>query len=405
MRHSLNLEVFTMEMAPYLILLFIGYLVYTLDYKKENLPVSPILVFIGLGLSFLPAYRDITITADFLYHALLPGLLFVSAYQFPIKYMKKYASVIAVLGTAGILATVILSGLAVYWIAQPFATITFIAAMLIAAILIPTDPVSVVQILSKDLNDELVTNVVEGESLLNDGTSIVVFTFLFTWYSTAPQGAVEGLSQFLYVSLGGIGIGAAGGWLFGRAVHFTHNRTYQIMLSIIVAYAVFLSAEAVHVSGVLASVFAGLMLSATFSKTDKESHFRESLDSFWEVVEVSILSLLFLLIGIVAAPYLFHQLWTAVIILFTAILLIRWFTVETMLRFIPFEHQSTFKERFLISISGVKGAISVYLLLKLETISGQEVDFISQISFSLIVLSLMLQSLAIHPIAMRMNKK
>ncbi|WP_160058217.1 cation:proton antiporter [Alkalicoccus saliphilus] len=394
------------EAYPYLILLFIGYLVYTLDKKKETFPAPPMLVLIGLALSVIPIFSQLTISEEFIYHVMLPALLFVSAYQFPVSMLNRYKSMIISLSTIGIIVAILLTGLTIYAAAGFFVSLSFAAALLIAVILTPTDPVSVVNILSADLNDELVTSVVEGESMINDGTSIVAFTLILSWYThQQPPGFVEAGTELLYVSLGGIAIGLAGGWLFSQAVHFTHEQSYQIMLSIILAYAVFFLAEAVHVSGVLAVVTAGLVLSRTFYQSKKETHFREALDDFWEILELSILSLLFLMIGILAAPTLLHSYWLLVVILFLFMLLFRWITVEGVLLLTPSRHPSSRKERFLISISGVKGAISVYLILKVQETGGSGSEIITAISFSIIILSLLLQSFAIHPLAKYIVKK
>lgn len=394
-----------MALTPYLILLFIGYLVYTFDHKKNIFPAPPILVFIGLGLSFFPIFRELNVTAELIYHVLLPGLLFISAYQFPVRDLRRYGGMILLLSTFGLTAAIILTGAAIYFIGDWFFSIPFIAAILIASILTPTDPVSVVQILSKDLNDELVTGVVEGESMINDGTSIVAFSLLLSWYVQTPPSLLEGLSQFLYVFAGGILIGAAGGWLFSQAVHFTHEQRYQIMLSIILTYTVFIAAEALYVSGVLAVVTAGLILSHTLSSSEKEAHFREALNGFWDIIELSILSLLFLFIGIVAAPYLLHSYWPAAVIIFIVSLFIRWAVIECSLRIPLSRHRPTIKERFLISIAGVKGAVSVYLILEVQEQSGGSIELITMISFSLVILSLLLQSFAIHPFALKMSRR
>ncbi|PTL39684.1 sodium:proton antiporter [Alkalicoccus saliphilus] len=394
-----------MESLPYLILLFIGYLVYTLDHHKEDLPVPSILVIIGIFLSFIPFFSGVAITADILYEIFLPALLFTGAYQFSPARLKKYAAGITILGTAGLAATIFLSGWAIYLIMQPFAAVPLLAAFLIAAILTPTDPVSVMQILSQDLNDELVTTIVEGESLLNDGTSVVAFAFLFSWYTGSTPGMMEGTVQFAVVSGGGILVGLAGGWLFSRAVHVTHERYYQIMLSIVVAYTVFYTAEFVQVSGVLAVVFAGLVLSSTFSRSAKERHFREALDGFWKVVEVSFLSILFLMIGIAASSYLFHEYWLLAAAIFVVLLALRTAVVSTCSAVLPPIESINWKEQLLISISGVKGVVSVYLILKLESLASAEMDILLSISFSAVILSLLLQSIAIHPAAIKLKKR
>ncbi|SES15155.1 cation:proton antiporter [Salisediminibacterium halotolerans] len=393
-----------MTIAPYIFLLFIGYIVYTFDRHKEVIPVPPVLVFIGIVLSFIPFFQAVDVTADLIYHVMLPAILFVSAYEFPIEKLKRYAGNIFVLGTIGMLATVVVTGLFIFSSLSFFLSLPLLAAFLIAAVLVPTDPVSVVQILSKDLNDELVTTTVEGESMLNDGTSIVVFTFILQAYlgsaMTLPQAALE----LLFVSAGGIAVGAAGGWLYNKAVPLTHERLYQVMLSIILVYGVFLTAEAVHVSGVLAVISTGLIVSLTFSRSHREDHFRESLDGFWKTIEISVLSLLFLLIGITAAPYLVHSYWLAVVILFIITLFTRWLVVAGLLSLLPLNPSPTNKESFLISLTGVKGAVSVYFILKMQEQTASDTELITAIAFSAVILSLIVQSLVIHPAALKMRE-
>ncbi|MFC4736031.1 cation:proton antiporter [Bacillus daqingensis] len=387
------------DVALFVSLLMIGYLVYTLDRNKQAFPAPPVLVLIGLLLSFLPFYSEVPITASFIYHILLPALLFVGAYRFPVQQFFRYRRFILLLSTAGIVAAVFLTAAAFFAVSLPFMTISFIAALLIAAVLIPTDPVSVIEILSSDLDDELVTSVVEGESMINDGTSIVVFSLVFSWYVQSPPTFLEGTSQLLVTSLGGTAIGAAFGWLFSLALHYTHERSYQIMLSIIIAYASFIAAEAVHASGVLAVVTAGLFLSHRIKASSRESHLRESLDGFWEIIELSILSLLFLLIGIAAGPSLWNSYWHVIILFFLFMVVLRWIVVELIMRATPSIHKPTFSERFLVSISGVKGAVSVYLILTIQESAADQAELIAAVAFSVVFLSLLLQSLAIHPAA------
>lgn len=393
-----------MAIAHYILLLLIGYIVYAFDRHKEVIPVPPVLVFIGLMLSFIPFFQTIDVTAELIYHVMLPAILFVSAYEFPIEKLKRYAGSIFVLGTIGMLLTVVITAVFVFASLSLFVSVPLIVAFIIAAIFVPTDPVSVVQILSKDLNDELVTTTVEGESMLNDGTSIVAFTLILQAYLGSPFTFTEAAAQLVVVSIGGIAIGMAGGWLYNRAVPLTHERLYQVMLSIFLVYGVFLAAEALHVSGVLAVISAGLIVSLTFSRSHREDHFRESLDGFWKIVEVSVLSLLFLLIGITAAPYLVHDYWLAVILLFPLSLLARWLIVSGLLLILPSRHSPSGKESFLISITGVKGAVSVYLILLVQELTAPDMELITAVAFSAVVLSLIVQSLIIHPAALKMRE-
>lgn len=390
-----------------LILIFIGFIVFTLDKKSAFFPVPMVLLIIGLGLSFLPYFEPLYLTKDIIFMFFLPALLFTSAYKFPIKSLKKNAITITMLGTIGLMATIAIFGLVIYFTAPAFVELSLVAAFLIASILAPTDPVSVTAILEKTSDDPNVSTIVEGESMINDGTSIVIFTIfsaMFVSGETFSIGSFAG--EFLLVSAGGIVLGITAGWLVSKAVHWLHNHTYQVMLSLILAYGSFYIAEAAGVSGVLAVVSAGIFLSGTFSTIENEESLRSYLDGFWEVVEPVILSLIFLLIGIQAAEYLIFDQWIFAAILFIFSLLVRFVVVGGMLHNI-FGYSSRFSwpSVSIITWSGMKGTMSVALLLSIEAAADSQADIIISLSFAAIVLSLIVQSIGEYPLTKKLENK
>ncbi|MHC0552508.1 cation:proton antiporter [Salinicoccus sp. CNSTN-B1] len=396
-----------MTASQLIILLLIGYMVFTIDKKKNNFPVPVVLVLIGIGLYFIPYFSSINLTENTIYHVFLPALLFTSAYQFPADKFRKNVGIIAFLATIGIMLTVAILGAAIYALSGPFVSISFLGALVIASILTPTDPVSVVSIIQSASDDETVADVVEGESMINDGTSIVIFSTLSGMYTGSQSfGVFTFLGEFLFVSLGGTLLGVVFGWLMSKAVHFIHNRQYQVMLSIILAYGLFNLAEAVGFSGVLATIFAGIMLSFEYSRASKEDHFREALDGFWEVVELSVLSLLFLLIGIEAAKFLIFDGWVFAIIVFILALVTRFIIIMSTTQIFPkWRHHISWRESTLISWAGLKGSMSVYLILSLysQTDSADSAMIIS-LAFAATLASLVIQSLGVSPLSKKLLK-
>ncbi|ALS77917.1 sodium:proton antiporter [Planococcus kocurii] len=397
-----------MSAALVILLLGIGYLVFTIDKKQENFPVPVVLVLIGIGLSFVPYFNQVEVTENLIYDVFLPGLLFVSAYQFSTKALRENAGMIGLLSTVGLGLTIVLVGLTIFWIGGWFFSISLAGAFVVAAILAPTDPASVVSILKKSASDKSIADIVDGESMINDGTSIVLFTVLSSMYLQSQSlDIITVFGDFLYVSLGGILLGVAVGWVMSKAVHITHHRDYQVMLSIVLAYGVFQLAESFGFSGVLATVFAGIMLSWEFSHTNKEDHYREALSGFWEVVEPSLLSLLFLLIGIEATKYLSWDNWLlAILILFVSIA-IRFLVVGSTFKVVAGKkHKSIWKKSLVISWSGIRGSMSVFLLLQLETLAtGEAAAELISLGFSVVILSLIIQSLGIHPLSKLLASK
>ncbi|MGM8213220.1 cation:proton antiporter [Virgibacillus sp. W0430] len=395
-----------MTIVQIVLLLTIGYFIFTLDMKQNKLPVPVILVIIGIGLSFTPYFATIKVTEDMIYSVFLPSLLFISAYQFSSKSLKKHAGIISFLSTIGIIATMLFLGLFIYYFNFSYTTIPFLGALLLATILTPTDPVSVVSVLKQSSDNPDIAAIVDGESMINDGTSIVLFSFIFDMYVNGQSlHMLNFIQSFLFVSFGGIAIGLSVGWLLSKAVHIFSKRDYQVMLSIVIAYGGFHLAEHFGVSGVLATVTSGIMLSWEFSRVNKEDHYREKLDGFWGVIEPSLLSLLFLLIGIEVADYLVHSLWAYVIVLFFATIFIRFLIVlGTMKLFSKWNHISL-DQSFIISWSGIKGTMSIFLLLTLTLASTNNTDTIVSIGFSVVLLSLIIQSIGVYPLSLIINKR
>lgn len=374
-----------MNVEQIIILLVIGYLIFVFDINRKNLPVTVILLIIGIALSFIPYFNDINLTNELVYSIFLPGLLFISAYQFSARALKKHRFVIGFLSTIGLILTVGLLGIIIYFFSFYFVSISILSALLLAAILTPTDPVSVVSVLKTSSNNPDIANIVDGESMINDGTSIVLFTVLLDMYTRNESfHFFDFIKSFFFVSFGGIILGLIVGWSLSKLVHLFNERYYQVMLSIVIAYGSFHLAEHFGFSGVLATVTAGILLSWEFEHTNRTDHYLEKLNAFWGVVEPSLLSLLFLLIGIEAAPYLIHDYWFYVIIIFIASILVRLLVVSGTIKLFSKMDHIDLKQSIIIAWSGIKGTMSIFLLLTLSINLDSNLELIVKIGFQLL---------------------
>ncbi|WP_371860853.1 cation:proton antiporter [Alkalibacterium kapii] len=388
-------------------------MVFIIDINKKFFPVPVVLVLAGMALSFLPLFSDFSVSHDVLYDIFIPGLIFVSAYQFSAYAFKKNAGIILTFSTVGMLLTALLLGTGIYWVSSFFVPLTWAVSFLLAAILVPTDPVSVVSILKDSGGSKEVSEIVEGESLVNDGTSIVIFTILLSMVQSGDAfSPLNFLESFTYVSLGGIGIGLAFGWILSQAIHITSHHEYQVILSILIAYGGFTLAELVNASGVLATVVSGLMLSFAFSKhEEKEEEFRESLSGFWNVIEPTLSSVLFLFIGIQSVQYTNFQdptIWITAFIVFILSILSRFLVLGGTLLVVPpwrkkFKHLNS--GLFLLSWAGIKGTMSVVLLLWAE--SALAIDnsaSLISVAFITTLFSFIFQSAGVYPLSLFLEK-
>lgn len=285
--------------------------------------------------------------------------------------------------------------------------ISLVGALLVASILTPTDPVSVVSILKKSLDDPSVANIVDGESMINDGTSVVLFTVFLTMFTKQIEFEFwPFVGEFLSVSVGGIATGLIAGWIVSKAIHFSAERENQVLLSIIIAYGAFHLAEAFGFSGVLATVAAGIMLSAELGRAKEEEMHRESLNGFWEVAEPGLLSILFLVIGITAADYLLpFSNWLLAGAIFLVSIITRFIVIAgTMQLFSGYRKLLDVKKASLLSWAGIRGTMSIFLLLSLADAADQSADVLVSLGFAVVFLSLIVQSIGIYPLSKALEK-
>ncbi|HSI67891.1 MAG TPA: sodium:proton antiporter [Planococcus sp. (in: firmicutes)] len=393
-----------MELSHIILLLLIGFLVFTIDKKQNNFPVPMVLVLVGIGLSFFAFFAGVEPSEQLIHDWFLPAVLFTAAYQFNINWLKKNAGIIAVIGTIGIIIGVLLLGSSIYLLG--LASLTFTGALLIASILTPIDSVSVISIQQEADQDDKVKEVVEGESLASDGTSIVIFGIVSAMFMGHEDFQFSSfLSDFFIKAGGGALIGFLLSWIFMKVLHVVKHHHYQVMLSLILAYSSFQIAEYFHLAGLLAVISAGLTLSWELDRSDPEKEYRRFLDGFWEVIEPAILSLIFLMIGIEFLSHLnLEDVWS-ILIVFTLTLIIRFIMVTVLTTINPkWRRKFNWAELALLTVSGIKGTVSVALLLSLASGETREIETILSIAFGVVILSIVLQSLAIYPLSKRMSQ-
>lgn len=238
---------------------------------------------------------------------LLPPLVFESAFNMDVRELIKNLVPVTVLAVPVLILSTVITGAAVMVAGGEAHGLGWAAALLFGALISATDPVAVVA-LFKDLGAPKRLGVlVEGESLCNDGTAIVLFNILLAVIVEGASGSagsmiLGGVGKFLVVSLGGLAVGILLAWaayaLIGRVIS---DEQVEISLSVVLAYASFVVAEHfLHVSGVMATVAAGLVAGSygTTKVSPSVSHF---MHSFWEYMSFAMNSLIFFFVGLVIA--------------------------------------------------------------------------------------------------------
>lgn len=260
-----------------------------------KLPYTIALVFVGLGIALTKLAPEIAITHDVTFTLILPPLLFQGAMHMDLERLKRNWKSIVTLAIPGVVISTLLIGFLIHKLWH----IEFIYGLLFGALITPTDPISVLNILKKVGAPERLRVILEGESLFNDGTGVVIFTVILgmiTGHSHFEVGHT--VWKFFAVAGGSVLLGAALGYFVFRILKKLDNHLIEVALTIVLAFGTPLLAEHIHLSGIIAVVVAGLIMGNYGRILSMSKKTRETVETFWEVIDFVINSLLFLVIGI-----------------------------------------------------------------------------------------------------------
>lgn len=318
----------------------------------------------------------------------LPTLIFESAFGMETHLFRRMFGQIAILAVPGLLlASALTAALAYYVFPWEWSwTVCFLFGALISA----TDPVAVVALLKEVSSRKRLETLIEGESLLNDGTAIVLFTLFYgmlTLASGHAETSVIGIGgEFLLVVLLGMGTGA----LIGAVVLFWCSRLFnrplvEITLTIIAAYSTYYVAENLfHVSGVVAVVTLGLML-AGFGRTRISPEVEEFLHHFWHMMAHIANTIIFVLVGIIIATRIrldVLEWWESLLILYLGIQVIRALTVTVFMPLLKRVGVGITREKAVVLVwGGLRGAVSLALALIVTQHHVLEKELADQILF------------------------
>jgi CPA1 family monovalent cation:H+ antiporter len=268
--------------------------------QRWRIPYTVALVVVGLLIAFWQPI-ELHLTPELILALFVPPLVFEAAFHINLSQLRDNLRLILVLAIPGVLLTMLIVGLIVWvGVSLPLPT-----ALVFGALIAATDPVAVIALFRTLGVPAKLAVIVEGESLFNDGTSIIVFNLALAaamraaGIGDAPGGFNLGTAifGFMCVAVGGIGIGLLLGWLTSWLIARLDNYLIETTLTTVLAYGAYLIAEQLHLSGVLAVVCAGLVNGNLGSKGMSPTT-RIVLFNFWEYLAFVANSLVFLLIGL-----------------------------------------------------------------------------------------------------------
>ena len=381
--------------------------------RKIHLPYTILLVIVGIILGRvaetwppLAVLTNFRLGPEVMLFVFLPALIFESGYSIDTRQLHQDLPPILVLAIPGMLMSTFIVGLGVWWLLD----IKLIVALVFGALISATDPVAVVA-LFKELGAPKRLNVlVEGESLLNDATAIVAFSILLG-IAVAGGGIGWGDSggiifEFLRVFIGGVIVGSLLGFVVCEVLHRMHSDLPVILTtSIVVAYASFvLSEHVLHVSGVMSVVGSAIALKR-FSILRFGQDATHAIHSSWEVIVLSLNSLLFLLVGMSVKFENVPAMIGATLLVVILILGARYISVYNLLpiatRIFHLPHVSK-ADKHIMWWGGLKGGLAIAVVLSIPD-SLPEKQFLFDLTIGVVMFTLLVSAPTIRPLMERLG--
>jgi Na+/H+ antiporter len=369
-----------------------------------RLPLPILLVLGGVVLGFIPGLPHVTLPPEVVLVAVLPPLLYAGAFFTSLRELRRNRRAVSLLAL-GLVATTMAS---VAVVAHEWVGLSWPVAFTLGAIVSPTDSLAATEIASRVGAPRRVVSVIEGESLVNDGTALVL-------YKAAVGAVVGGTFSLLDTSgrivlnvVGGIAVGLAVGYVVRQVRKRVDDPPVEIAIAVLSGYLAYLPAVAIGVSGVLAAVTVGVYMGWYTPELTTERT-RVSGDAFWEILVFLVNALLFVLVGLqlrsildalsgLSSPKLTgYALLVSAAVILTRVIWVPIFTYLPRWAFKRIREHDPYPPwqwPVVISWAGMRGAVSLVAALALPT-DFPDRQLLLFLTFGVIVATLVLQGLTL----------
>ena len=390
-----------MESETILVLLFVVATAVAIAVQRLAVPYTVALVLTGIVLGLLHAFEAPHLTKALLFSVFLPGLLFEAAFYIEFKQFWRNRLTIHSLALPGVVAAIALTAVILTPVANTLLLVqgfTWKHALVFGAIISATDPIAVVAIFKSLGVPRRLSVLLEGESLLNDGTAIVFFTLsvaLVTGTVVTAGGLV--LDFIKIVGIGAL-IGTAIGMAVSQVIRKVDDPMIEIMLTTIAAYGSFLTAEHLHYSGVIATVSAGMLCGNYGARVGMSPSARIAVETFWEYVAFALNSIIFLLIGFEVNFHTLLAAWQAILVAYLVVtggraLII--FGASSLLR--RTRERIPWAWSVILTWGGLRGALPMVLVLSLPKDFPHR-ELLISMTFGVVILSILVHGLTMSPL-------
>ena len=352
-----------------------------------------------LGFGLKEDARLLLASIDFdetLLHGMLSFLLFAGALHVNLANLARQKYIIGFMATLGVIGSTFIMGFTSRWVLGGLdIDLPFIYCLLFGALISPTDPIAVMGILRKAGVPESLETKITGESLFNDGVAVVVFLVILEVATGSHEvTAVWVTGLFMKEVLGGLVFGLLIGGVAYWMLKSVENYQVEVLITLALVTGGFALADALHLSGPIAIVVAGLLIGNHGRMLAMSDEVRDHLDKFWELVDEILNAVLFVLIGLEVLVLTFNRAYILVGIILIPLLLAARF-VCVGIPVVILKRFRTFSPNVIkiLTWGGLRGGISVALALSLP--AGKNREAILAVTYTIVVFSIIVQGLTI----------
>lgn len=369
-----------------------------------------VLLFSYIDPTLLNLEKSIISSIDFksiLLDEMLSFLLFAGALHTNFEQLKIQRWPILLFSTLGVLTSTFLVGGSMYFILQLFNfDVAFIYCLLFGALISPTDPIAVLGILKKvGVPKKLETKIV-GESLFNDGVGVVVFLTIFQIAKSGldQTAAFDVIQLFGQEVFGGILLGGLLGWVSYKLMRSIDDYDIEVIITLAAVMGGTVIAHKLHLSAPLAMVTAGLIIGNDRVRASSMSEITERyVDKFWELIDILLNAILFVLIGMEMLVLVFDGKYILVgLIAIPIVLACRYISLFLPINIFKKKLEFVPKTNLIMTWGGLRGGISMALALGLTTEMFR--DLILVITYVVVVFSIVVQGLTVGKLVNKYKK-
>lgn len=344
---------------------------------------------------------------EVLFDIMLSFLLFAGALHTNFEQLKIQRWPVLVFATFGVLVSTFLVGIIMFYVLQLLGlNVDFIYCLLFGSLISPTDPIAVLGILKQANAPKNLETKIVGESLFNDGVGVVVFLTIFAIAKGGTEVTFGHVAEMFAIEvLGGILLGLVLGWITFRMMKSIDDYDVEVIITIAAVMGGTLLAQNFHLSAPLAMVSCGLMVGNDTVRDQAMSKITETyVDKFWELVDVLLNTILFVLIGMEMLILTFESSYIVAGLLAVPIVLIcRYLSLWHPIKFFAKKLEFIPNTNLIMTWGGLRGGISIALALSLTQEMHRELFLV--ITYIIVVFSIIGQGLTVGPLIKRLAEK